>query len=120
MYICTSYFQQFHEIKMFTSYKSNFQEGYIAELTRFSDLNQRAKVGMLCRQNESNSRYIRLAHTSIFGLYFMLVCLMKSICYSFVYSSLIVMLVVLVLLKVQVYKVNFLFLNHSRILFLSA
>ena len=71
MYICTSYFQQFHEIKMFTSYKSNFQEGYIAELTRFSDLNQRAKVVMLCRQNERNSRYIRLAHTSIFGLYFM-------------------------------------------------
>ena len=89
MYICTSYFQQFHEIKMFTSYKSNFQEGYIAELTRFSDLNQRAKVGMLCRQNERNSRYIRLAHTSIFGLYFISVCLMKSNCYSLIYSSLI-------------------------------
>ena len=46
---------------MFTSYKSNFQDGHIAELTRFSDLNQRAKVGMLCRQNERNSSLVRLA-----------------------------------------------------------
>ena len=40
------------------------------------------------RQNERNSSYVKLAHTSIFGLCFMSVCLMKSNCYSFIYSSL--------------------------------
>ena len=40
------------------------------------------------RQNERNSRYVGLAHTSIFGLCFMSVCLMKSNCYSLLYSSL--------------------------------
>ena len=46
------------------------------------------KVGTLGRQNERNICYVRLTHTSIFGLCFMSVCLMKSNCYSFIYSSL--------------------------------
>ena len=33
--------------------------------------------------------YVRLAHTSILGLCFMTVCLIKSNCYSLIYSSLI-------------------------------
>ena len=49
---------------------------------------QGVKVGTLGRQNERNSSYIRLAHTSIFGLCFMSVCLMKSNSYSLIYSSL--------------------------------
>ena len=53
---------------------------------------QGVKVGTLGRQNERNSIYVRLTHTSIFGLFFMPVCLMKSNCYSLIliYSSLIV------------------------------
>ena len=39
-----------------------------------------AKVGTLGRQNKRNSSYVMLAHTSIFGLCFMLVCLMKANC----------------------------------------
>ena len=39
---------------------------------------QGVKVVMLGRQNERNSSYVRLGHTSIFGLCFMSVCLMKS------------------------------------------
>ena len=50
---------------------------------------QGSKVWTFGRQNERYSSYIRLAHTSIFGLCFMSVCLMKSICYSLIYSSLI-------------------------------
>ena len=50
---------------------------------------QGAKVGILGRQNERNSSYDRLTHTSIFGLCFMSLCLMKSNCYSLIYSSLI-------------------------------
>ena len=49
---------------------------------------QGVKVEMLGRQNERNSSYVRLAQTSIFGLCFMTVCLMKSNCYSLIYSSL--------------------------------
>ena len=40
----------------------------------------RAKVGMLGRQIDRNSSFVRLAHTSIFGLCYMSVCLMKSNC----------------------------------------
>ena len=47
-----------------------------------------AKVGTLGRQNERDSCYVRLAHTSIFCLCFMSVCLMKSNWYSLIYSSL--------------------------------
>ena len=43
---------------------------------------------MLGKQNERNSSYMRLDQTSIFGLYFMSVCLMKVNCYSLKYSSL--------------------------------
>ena len=43
---------------------------------------QGAKVGMLGRQNEWNSSYVRLAHTFIFSLCFMSVSQMKSNCYS--------------------------------------
>ena len=50
---------------------------------------QGANVVMLGKQNESNSSYVRLAHTSIIGFCFMSVCLMKSNCYSLIYSSLI-------------------------------
>ena len=50
--------------------------------------NQGVKVVTLGRQNDRNSSYVRLAHTSIFGLCFMSVCLMKSNCYSLIYSSL--------------------------------
>ena len=53
---------------------------------------QGVKVGTLGRQNERNSSYVRLAHTSTFGLCFISVCLMKSNCYSLIYSSLIQML----------------------------
>ena len=49
---------------------------------------QGVKVVMLGRQNERNSSYVRLAHTSIFGLCLMSVCLMKSNCYTLIYSSL--------------------------------
>ena len=56
-------------------------------LTKMSDY-QGVKVGSLGRQNERNISYVRLAHTSIFGLCFMSVCLMKSNCYSLIHSSL--------------------------------
>ena len=49
---------------------------------------QGVKVVMLGRQNERNSSYVRLAHTTISGLCFMTVFLMKSNCYSLIYSSL--------------------------------
>ena len=49
---------------------------------------QGAKVGTLGRQNERHSSYVRLAHTSKFGLCFMLVCQIKSNYYSLIYSSL--------------------------------
>ena len=49
---------------------------------------QEVNVGMLGRQNERKNNYVRLAYTSIFGLCFMPVCLMKSNCYSLIYSSL--------------------------------
>ena len=51
---------------------------------------QGVKVGPLGGQNERNSTYVRLAHTSIFGLCFMSVCLMKSNCYSLIYSSFVI------------------------------
>ena len=41
------------------------------------------------RQNESIFAYFWLTLSSIFGLYFMSVCLIKSNCYSLLYSSLI-------------------------------
>ena len=47
---------------------------------------QVVKVWTLGRQNERNSYYVRLAHTSTFGLCFISVCLMKSNCYSLIYS----------------------------------
>ena len=50
--------------------------------------NQGGQVRTLCRQNESNFAYFWLALTSIFGLCFMPVCLIKSNCYSLIYSSL--------------------------------
>ena len=52
--------------------------------TQFSQ-NQGVKVGTLGRQNERNISYVRLAHTSLFGLCFMSVCLMKSNCYSLIH-----------------------------------
>ena len=55
---------------------------------QYQSSTQGVKVGTLGRQNERNSSYVRLAHTSIFGLCFMSVCLMKSNCYSLIYSSL--------------------------------
>ena len=42
-----------------------------------------------CRQNESSFAYFWLALTSIFGLCLRPVCLIKSNCYSLIYSSLI-------------------------------
>ena len=50
---------------------------------------------MLGRQNERNFCYVRLALTSIFGLRFVAVCRMKSYCYSLIYSSLQITLLVL-------------------------
>ena len=50
---------------------------------------QGVKVEMLGRQNERNSCRVCLAHTSIFGLCSMSVCLMKSKCYSLIYSFLV-------------------------------
>ena len=50
--------------------------------------NQGVKVRTLGRQNERNFAYDRLALATIFGLCFMLVCLIKSNCYSLIYSSL--------------------------------
>ena len=52
-------------------------------------LRQGGQVWMLCRQNESKFAYYWLALTSIFGLCFMPVCLIKSNCYSLIYSSLV-------------------------------
>ena len=51
-------------------------------------LTQGVKVRTLGRKNERNFCYDRLAFTSIFGLCFMSVCLIKSNCYSLIYSSL--------------------------------
>ena len=48
---------------------------------------QGVKAKLLGRQNEKNFCYDMLALTSIFGLCFMSVCLIKSNCYSFIYSS---------------------------------
>ena len=45
-------------------------------------------VKALGRQNERKFFYDMLALTSIFGLCFMSVCLIKSNCYSLIYSSL--------------------------------
>ena len=47
--------------------------------------NQGVKARMLGRQNERNFCYVRLALTSIFGVCFMSVCLIKSNCYSYIY-----------------------------------
>ena len=58
-------------------------------MTKWS--NQGAKARMLGRQNERNSSYVSLANTSIFGFCFMSVCLMKSNCYSLIYSSLVLL-----------------------------
>ena len=49
---------------------------------------QGAQVRTLCRQNKRNYAFDRQALTSIFGLCFMLVCRIKSNCYSLIYSSL--------------------------------
>ena len=49
---------------------------------------QGVKARMLGRQNERNFCYVRLALTSIFGLCFVAVCLIKPNCYSLKYSSL--------------------------------
>ena len=46
------------------------------------------KARTLSRQNERNFCYDMLAVTSIFGMCFMSVCLIKSNCYSLIYSSL--------------------------------
>ena len=51
-------------------------------------LGQGVKARTLGRQNERNFCYARLALTSIFGLCFVAVCLIKSNCYSLIYSSL--------------------------------
>ena len=53
-----------------------------------SCISQGAQVGTLCRQNERNFAYDRLAVIFIFGLCFMPVCIIKSNCYSLIYSSL--------------------------------
>ena len=58
---------------------------------------QGVKVGRSGRQNVRNSSLVRLAHTSIFGLCFVSVCLMKSNCYSLIYSSSVYMLKYLLL-----------------------
>ena len=50
---------------------------------------QGAQVVTLSRQNESDLACEWLALTSIFGLCFMHVCLIKSYCYSLIYSSLV-------------------------------
>ena len=52
-------------------------------------LTQGVKVRTLGRQNVRNISYVRLAHTYIFGLCFTSVYLMKSNCYSLIYSSLV-------------------------------
>ena len=49
---------------------------------------QGAQVGTLCWQNDRNFALDRLALTSIFGLCFMPVCIIKSNCYYLIYSSL--------------------------------
>ena len=62
---------------------SDFWESF--KLDKLILLSQGAKVGLLGRQNEKNSSYVWLAHTSIFGLCFMSICVMKSNCYSLLY-----------------------------------
>ena len=61
----------------------------LGDMVQRQGLAQGVEVGTLGGQNERNSSYVRLAYTSIFGLCFMSVCLMKSNCYSLIYSSLI-------------------------------
>ena len=55
-------------------------------------INQGAQVRTLCRQNERNFALDMLALTSIFGLCFTPVYIIKSNCNSLTYSSLILML----------------------------
>ena len=70
--------------------KSKWQSGWKAQLQPMLVVfGQRVKARTLGRQNERNFCYDRLAHTSIFGLCFMWVCLIKSNCYSLIYSSLV-------------------------------
>ena len=54
-----------------------FPESLLVVQSGEQRLLQGVKVGTLDRQIERNSSYVWLAHTSIFGLCFMLVCLMK-------------------------------------------
>ena len=61
--------------------------GFLA-MKKLIKLTQGVKARTLGRQNERNFCYDRLALTSIFGLCFMWVCLIKSNCYSLIYSSL--------------------------------
>ena len=53
-----------------------------------SSMEQRVKAKLLGRQNEKNFCYDMLALTSIFGLCFMSVYLIKSNCYSLIHFSL--------------------------------
>ena len=55
-------------------------------------MKQGVQVRPLCRQNESKFAYYCLALTSIFGLCFMPVCLIKSNYYSLIYFSLLISL----------------------------
>ena len=69
-------------------FKSQLLSKHPSLVRIFSELHPGVKVVTLGRQNKRNSSYVRLAHTSIFGLCFMSVCLMKSNCYSLKNSSL--------------------------------
>ena len=44
-------------------------KSFVGSKEQLEHLEQGIKVGMLGRQNERNSSYVRLAHTSIFGLF---------------------------------------------------
>ena len=69
------------EIKIFVQQTSNLHSHWFGLLG--------VKDRTLGRQNKRNFCYESLALTSIFGLCFMSVCLMKSNCYSLIYSSLV-------------------------------
>ena len=69
-------------------------------------LMQKANVGMLSRQNERNSSLVRLAHISTFG-FFLSICLIKSNCYSLMYSSLIMAIAIVILNSTHFYNFKF-------------
>ena len=76
--------------------------------------NQGVKARTLGRQNERNFCYDVLALTSIFGLFFMSVYLIKSNCYFLIHSSLILINTILRIFSTMLSKNVWLFLKTMK------